>query len=53
MHINLHFNLGMPRAICRAQKRANKAWRFIGNYFYYRKRNHSRSMAWKMARDTF
>ncbi len=53
MHIDLHINLGLPRAIHRMQKRADRTCKFIGNYLYYRKRHHGHSMAWSMARDTF
>jgi hypothetical protein len=44
--------ISMPSPIRRAKKSADKARKFIGNYIYYRKRNHSHRIAWSMARDT-
>ncbi|HLP97030.1 MAG TPA: hypothetical protein VK149_01155 [Sideroxyarcus sp.] len=31
---------------------AKRIRKFIGDYLYYRKRNHSHIMAWRMARNT-
>ncbi|HEX5337143.1 MAG TPA: hypothetical protein VFW53_01770 [Gallionella sp.] len=42
----------MRHTMQRMQKHLNESWKFIGNYFYYRKRNHCHSVAWRMARDT-
>ncbi len=41
-----------PRPFRRMKESADKISRFIGNYIYYRRRNHSHRMAWSMARDT-
>ena len=48
----MHNNLCTPHIIHGFQKRADEVCKFIGNYIYYRKRNHSHSMAWSMARNT-
>jgi hypothetical protein len=52
MNIHLHINLARPQAIHRMQRRANKVSKFISDYVYYRKRNHSHIMAWRMAKNT-
>lgn len=44
--------ISMPHPLRRMKKSTENARKFIGNYIYYRKRNHSRRMAWSMARDT-
>ena len=44
--------ISMPHPFRRVKKSTDKVFKFIGNYIYYRKRNHSRRMAWSMARDT-
>lgn len=44
--------ISMPHPLRRVRKNTDKAFKFLGNYIYYRKRNHSRRMAWSMARDT-
>jgi len=46
----MHFNLGMPHILYRVQKRVDRTRKFLGDYIYYRKRNHSRIMAWSMAK---
>ncbi len=43
---------GMPHIYYRLQKRFEETRRFLGNYLYYRRRRHTRRMAWSMARDT-
>ena len=48
----MHFNLGMPHILYRVQRRVDRTRKFIGDYIYYRKRNHSRIMAWSMAKNT-
>lgn len=44
--------ISMPRPFRRVKKSIDRTFKFIGNYSYYRKRNHSPRMAWSMARDT-
>jgi len=48
----MNINLCMPNVIYGFQKRVGEARKFIGNYIYYRKRNHCHSLAWSLARDT-
>ncbi len=48
--MNIIFSTSHP--FRRVRRSADSISRFIGNYLYYRKRNHSRRMAWSMARDT-
>lgn len=45
-------NLITPNILYRAQKRIDDTRRFINNYLFYRKRSHSHSQAWSMAKDT-
>ncbi len=44
--------ISMPHPFRRVKQSADKARKFIGDYVYYRKRNHSHIMAWRMARNT-
>lgn len=48
----MQINLCTPHIVYSLQKRADEIYKFIGNYIYYRKRKHSHSMAWSMARNT-
>lgn len=48
----MQINLGVSYALYRAQKRMDNFSKFIGNYIYYRKRNHPHRIAWSMAKDT-
>lgn len=34
------------------QRRVDEIRKFFGNYIYYRKCNHSHSVAWRMAKNT-
>ena len=50
--IAMHINLFMPRAVHHIQKSVNEAYKFIGNYIYYRKCFNSHKTAWSMAKRT-
>lgn len=40
------------RVVLATKKRITKARKFISDYHYYRRRKHSRQVAWSMAKDT-
>jgi hypothetical protein len=48
----MHSNYCMPYTFHRIQKRIEEARKFIGNYIYYRRHNHSHFNAWSMAKNT-
>jgi len=48
----MHFKLGMPHFFQRFQRRVEDFRKFFGNYLYYRKRNHSHTVAWGKAKNT-
>lgn len=48
----MHNNFGMQHIYRRLQKRTKQIRKFIGDYFYYLKHNHSYVEAWSMAKNT-
>lgn len=48
----MRISLITPHIYYRTQRRIDDIRKFIGNYMYYRKRSHSHSQAWSMAKDT-
>jgi len=48
----MYVNSCMPHIFHRIQKRVEEIRKFIGNYIYYRKCNHSHIKAWRMAKNT-
>ncbi len=52
MNTGLRISHGSSRPLRRMQTRMEKIRKFIGDYIYYRKRNHSHRMALQMVRNT-
>lgn len=48
----MHIHFGLPHIFYRIQKRVEETRKFIGNYIFYRKRNHGHIKAWYMAKNT-
>jgi hypothetical protein len=48
----MNIMISTPHPFRRVKRSAGKIRKFISDYVYYRRRNHSHRMAWSMARDT-